>query len=165
MVKPIRESTSIAVPPAAVWQLISAPSHLVQCHPFCASNPVERWPGRGSIDHIIYYNGRTIERRFVNWLELVGYDIEISDSNGRVADVVWRLSAGNSGSKLSISITPRFLGDRNAAVRAILNSAFVRPTLRRYLRSVLAGVEYRATTGKTVTRNQFGPHRLFSSAK
>jgi len=144
-----------------VWRQISAPGYLEECHPFCAANPVEVWPGGGSIDRIEYHNGRQLVRSFVAWYEGEGYDVEITDANGEVADVAWRLAAAPQGSVLSIAITPKMLDGRAAPIRWLAGFV-VRPMLRRYLQSVLSGVEYRVVTGQPVTHNQFGSHAWFS---
>lgn len=104
-VSPVTHRQEIAAPAPAVWELISTAGHLVECHPFCAANPVDVWPGIGSEDHIEYFNGRTITRRFVGWQEGAGYDIEITDANGTVATVDWRLSGEGAGSALTIAIS------------------------------------------------------------
>lgn len=158
----VTRSRKIAAPADAVWGLIATPGHLAECHPFCAANPVDVWPGVGSRDHIEYYSGRVITRRFVAWHGASGYDIEITDATGAVADVTWRLSDDGTGSVLAIGITPRMLDEMPAGLRWAQNRALLRPMLSRYLRSVLAGIEWRVTTGRPVRRNQFGAHRWFS---
>ena len=41
----------------SLWDLISAPSNLELFHPFCKSNKTIKWPGKNSIDELIYLNG------------------------------------------------------------------------------------------------------------
>ena len=154
----------IAAPAGAVWDVISAAGYLEECHPFCAANPVDEWPGVGSQDRIEYYNGRKITRHFIAWEEGAGYDIEITDANGPVANVVWRLADEGAGSTLTITITPQMPGHLPTVVRWARDTIIVRPMLVRYLRSVMAGIEWRVTTGRPVQRNQFGAHRWFSPA-
>ncbi len=145
-----------------MWAVISAPGNLEECHPFCASNSVAEWSGVGSQDTVEYYNGRLIERRFTTWLEGAGYDLEVSDANGRVASVSWRLAAHQGTTTLTIGLTPRFQAAFPPVIRWIADRGVVRPMLRRYLRAVLRGIEWRVTTGQPVHRNQFGTHRWFS---
>lgn len=165
MTRPLTEQRRIDAPPPAVWRAISAPGHLEQVHPFVAANPVHAWPGDAAHDTIVYHNGRTVERRFTAWHDGAGYDLEVTDANGPAASVSWRLTAdGGGGSRLAISLTPRMLGGVPAFLRPIPLAA-VRVMMRRYLRSVLAGVAWRATTGTPVRRNQFGPHPWFSPAQ
>ncbi len=159
----IAHRQAIAASPSAVWAVISRPGHLAECHPFCAANPVQQWPGAGSVDHLEYLSGRVITRRFVAWDEGTGYDIDITDANGDVAGVSWRLEEDEDGSALTISVTPRMLGTVPAALRWLPERALVRPRLTRYLRAVLAGIEWRVTTGRPVRPDQFGSVRWFSA--
>lgn len=165
----VTQHREIAAPAAAVWDVISAPGHLEECHPFCAANQVEIWPGVGSVDTLEYYSGRTITRRFVAWYDGTGFDIEITDAGGLVAEVAWRLSErrssdrGNS-SDLTIAIEPRFSIGVPTWLDRPAQLLFLRPMLVRYLRAVLAGIDWRVTTGSPVQRNQFGAHRWFSPA-
>lgn len=162
--RPIAHLRQIAAPAAVVWNLISTPGYLEQCHPFCAANPVDRWPGAGSRDHVEYYNGRTLTRHFVGWHDRTGYDIELSDANGPVAFAAWRLDGNDARAVLTITLTPLWHLRLPPLVREATEALIVSPMLRRYLRAVLAGIEYRITTGRPATRNQFGPHRWFSPA-
>ncbi len=109
--------------------MISKTGHLEECHPFCTANPVDAWPGVGSRDHLHYYRGRSITRRFVGWQERAGYDIEITDPRGVVAEVEWRLSGYRAGSALTIAITPHLLGGLPRALRWVPDRILVRPRL------------------------------------
>lgn len=160
--KPITVRQLIAAAPAEAWAVISAPGNLEECHPFCAANPVDAWPGPDSHDTVEYYNGRVIHRRFTAWREGVGYDLEASDANGPAASVAWRITTARAGAALTLSLTPRMLGRVPAVVRWVPYLAVVRPKMRRYLRAVLRGIEWRVTTGEPVRRNQFGAHPWFS---
>ena len=42
-----------------LWALISAPSNLDNCHPFCDKNDVLQWDVDGHSDKLVYLNGRT----------------------------------------------------------------------------------------------------------
>lgn len=160
---PVAYRQTIAAPPNEVWALISAPGQLTEFHPFCAANPVQAWPGTHSVDVIEYHSGRIVTRSFTAWDEGAGYDLEVSDAGGAVAGVSWRLSGQATGSSLTIGITPRMLGDLPAALRWAPNRALVHPMLRRYLKAVLRGIEWRVTTGRQVRPDQFGTHRWFSA--
>ncbi len=161
---PVVLRQEIAAPVTEVWEVISKAGHLEECHPFCAANPVDAWPGLGSRDHLHYYSGRTISRRFVGWHDGVGYDIEITDPRGVVAEAEWRLSGHRAASELTIAITPHLLGGLPRVLRWVPDRILMRPRLARYLRAVLSGIEWRVTTGRPVRRNQFGPHPWFSPA-
>ncbi len=144
-----------------MWEVISAPGNLEQVHPFVTANPVHRWPGVGAHDTVEYHGGRVLERRFTAWHEGTGYDLDASDDRGPAAGVQWRLAAAEGGARLTIALTPRMLAGVPALVRPAPMAA-VRVMMRRYLRAVLAGVEWRVTTGEPVRRNQFGAHPWFS---
>ena len=75
-----------------VWDAISRPGNLELCHPFCASNPVHEWPGPDSRDEVHYLSGWIYERRFRNWIDGVGYDLEIGRNDGGRSAVSWRIT-------------------------------------------------------------------------
>jgi hypothetical protein len=79
---PISGEMAIGAPARDVWGAISRPGNLELCHPFCASNPVRVWPGPGSRDEVHYLSGWVLERRFLNWIDGVGYDLEVGRSGG-----------------------------------------------------------------------------------
>jgi hypothetical protein len=155
----------LGVPPWAVWELISTPGHLERCHPFCASNPVATWPGVGSRDEIHYYGGMVLEREFTAWDDGSGYELDIGEPGGPTSHVAWRIAGrGPEACRLAITITPREIGGLPGPLRALAGPLWVRPRLRRYLRSVLRGVDWVVTRREAVTRNQFGSHAWFSPA-
>jgi hypothetical protein len=148
-----------------VWGAISMRGNLEFCHPFCAKNPVEVWPGEGSKDQIRYLSGWVLERRFCRWIEGVGYDLEIGRRGGGSSFVSWRITpVGNQNCVLGITIYPHILQNIPVAVRWIPHMLRVRPMLKRYLASVVKGFEWYVTRGEPVPRNQFGSHPWFSAA-
>jgi len=82
---PVGVSGVINAPVGEVWAAISAPGNLELCHPFCAENPVEAWPGVGSRDEVHYLNGTVYTRRFHTWIDGVGYDLDIGVPDGRTS--------------------------------------------------------------------------------
>lgn len=157
---PIAASTVVNASPADLWTTISAPGYLEQCHPFCESNPTQRWPGAGSRDTIHYYSGRTVHRHFTAWEEGRGYDLVVTDTTGTSqARVRWRI--GGDGSQLTIELDPHYSDHLSPPLRK-LAYLLTRRQMTRYLQSVVAGVKHYAETGVPVVRNQFGPHRWFS---
>ena len=147
-----------------VWDDISSPGILEKCHPFCAQNPVKVWSGADSRDEIHYLNGLIYERRFYQWQEGSGYDLEILQ-NGRVlAIVMWRVSEiGDQSCKLQISIYPRFPRKYPVFINWLVYRFRLRPMLGKYLKSVIRGFEWYATSRTPVTQNQFGKHPWFSA--
>ena len=136
------------------------------CHPFCARNEVESWPGENSVDRIRYLSGLEYERRFRDWIEGVGYDLEIYRKTFRQARVEWRISPiDDQTSALRITVYPEPLQGKSAIMRWLAHVAFIRPKLSSYLDSVVRGFEWYITKGEAVPRNQFGRHRWFSQRK
>ncbi len=161
---PVTASRRIAAEPACVWETISAPGNLELCHPFCQRNPVLAWPGPDSRDRIEYLSGRVFERRFQDWIDGVGYDLEIGPPGKSTSYVRWRLQAPEPAScDLTITVYPITLQRVPVAVRWLPHLVRLRPMLRSYLESVVRGFEWVITRNKPVPRNQFGVHPWFSA--
>ncbi len=162
--KPITNGISIEATPNEVWDIISKPGNLEFCHPFCESNPVEKWPGSKSIDYVHYYNGLKFERLFTNWIEGKGYDLLIGEKNGRKSKVIWRINkTDDTCSKLKITIYPHKFSQYPKFLKPIIYSFYVQPMLSKYLSSVLKGYQWYITQNKPIKKNQFGTHKWFSN--
>jgi hypothetical protein len=147
-----------------VWELISKPNNLESFHPFCESNPVDKWPGAGAIDHVKYYNSLSYQRVFTNWIEGVGYDLRIGTVTGKKSKVSWRISQPTaSTSELSISIHPHGIDKYPQFLVPIISTLYIQPMIRKYLKSVLKGLKWFLISGEPVQKNQFGTHRWFSN--
>lgn len=145
--------------------MVSTPGYLELCHPFCASNDVQRWPGADAVDTIVYYGGRVVERHFTAWEEDTGYDLLVTTTGGAdQARVGWRIDPGDeTACRLTVTLEPLFFDHVPGAVRWIPYLA-VRSRMKRYLEAAVAGVVYYTETGERVARNQFGHHPWFSPA-
>jgi hypothetical protein len=162
---PVTAERKIAAPVQAVWDAISAPGNLERCHPFCASNPVQVWPGPGSRDEVHYLSGWVYERRFMRWYDGIGYDLEIGRRGGSTSAVSWRITpVDENNCVLRISVYPHALQNWPTAIRWIPYLLRLRPMLRKYLDSVVKGFEWYALRGEPVPRNQFGRHPWFSAS-
>ncbi|MEE9466269.1 MAG: hypothetical protein V3W14_11945 [Candidatus Neomarinimicrobiota bacterium] len=160
---PVAVVQKIVAPANMVWETISKPGNLEDCHPFCKKNPVETWPGDTAIDQVHYLNGLVYERRFCRWIEGIGYDLNIGKPDGPTSFVSWRLQPADvRHTNLHIAVYPYFYQDRSIAMRLIPHFMYIRPRLRRYLESVTKGFEWFITRGEAVPRNQFGSHPWFS---
>lgn len=160
---PVTVEQGIAASSQDVWAAISTPGVLERCHPFCSANPVDVWPGAGSRDEVHYYNGLVYERRFLEWREGAGYSLQIGEPNGPSSLVTWEVSAtGSSASTLAITVYPHILQGVPVVARWVPHLGYVRPLLRRYLRSVVSGFGWYVTRHEPVRRNQFGTHPWFS---
>ena len=58
------------------------------------------------IDELQYYNGDIYTRKFINWIDNVGYDLYISKKNNPCSLVKWRIQESNKVIKLNITIYP-----------------------------------------------------------
>jgi hypothetical protein len=162
---PVAVSRMIAAPSSKVWEVISSPGALPLYHPFCEKNPVFEWPGPGSRDEVYYFSGWVFERRIVNWIDDVGFDLEIGRPDGRVSFVSWRIIPQDERrSCISIIIYPHGLQHLPRVVRWAPHLLFLRPRLKQYLRAVANGLDWFITNGQPVRRNQFGAHPWFSRA-
>jgi len=160
---PVSVSRKIEATPQRIWLAISNPGNLNDCHPFCEKNNVIEWPGGGSIDDIHYYSGWVLRREFVHWIEGEGYDLTIGRVGGRKSYVSWRIILETDGTgTLRITIYPHALQRVPVAFRWIPHIAVIQPALTSYLNAVLKGFEWFITTGKPVSRDQFGSHKWFS---
>jgi hypothetical protein len=161
---PVAVAQAISAPAELVWDAISMPGNLELCHPFCAQNPVEVWPGEGSLDEVHYFSGWVLERRFRRWIDGVGYDLEIGRHGGRSSFVSWRIGSVDSRNCiLRIAIYPHSLQNLPVAIRWLPHILRLGPMLREYLSSVVRGFEWYVIRGDPVTRNQFGSHPWFSA--
>ena len=160
---PVTNQRHINTDAKQLWSLISKPGNLETCHPFCCSNPVQVWPGVGSRDSVYYYSGLALHRQFTQWIDGVGYDLEIGKNQGKKSFVSWRIaSVGDGKSSLSITIQPYDLQHLPIIKRSFRHFTYLRPILKSYLASVLLGFDWYITTGTPVKRNQFGSHQWFS---
>jgi hypothetical protein len=148
---------------ARVWEIMATPGVVNRYHPFCADNRVAAWPGVGAQDTIRYLSGLVLHRRFTVWDEGHGYELEIGNSEWPLSRVRWELvDTGEGQSALAISIWPSAFLGYPSALRWALYRWHLLPLLRRYLRSVLQGLDYHLATGLEVAPNQFGRVWLFS---
>lgn len=160
---PVSASRTIAVPASKIWELISSPGSLPLYHPFCEKNPVFEWAGAESHDEVHYFNGVVLARRFSAWYDDVGYDLDIGRAGGRSSVVSWRITPENEQrSSIEIMVFPHVLQGLPTAVRWLPHLVRLRPQLRRYLQSVIEGLDWFVSQGQPVRRNQFGAHPWFS---
>jgi hypothetical protein len=163
---PVSVERVIEAPAQEVWDAISRPGNLEYCHPFCASNPVQVWPGPESQDEVHYLSGWIFERRFREWIEGIGYDLEIGRKDGGTSSVSWRITPiDNHSCRLRIKVSPHALQNIPVVLRWLPHIFWLRPLLRKYLDSVVRGVGWFAIRHEPVPRNAFGRHPWFSARK
>lgn len=148
-----------------VWQVMATPGALPRYHPFCSDNPFGDWPGVGAEDTIRYESGLVLHRRFTAWDEGHAYELEIGNVEWPTSHVRWEVkSVDAQKSELTITVWPNAFADYPAPLRWAVHRWYLIPLLRRYLRTVLRGLDYHLTTGHDVTPNQFGRVPFFSPA-
>lgn len=161
---PVAATQPVAAPAEKVWEVISRPGNLELCHPFCEKNPVKVWPGPESRDEVHYLSGWIYERHFRQWIEGVGYDLEIGRPGGAKSTVSWRISAIDpQNCILTITVYPYLLQNIPVVIRWLPHVLGLRPRLKSYLESVVRGFEWYVTRGDPVPRDQFGKHLWFSA--
>ena len=146
----------------SLWDLISSPSNLEIFHPFCKSNKIVKWPGEHSIDELIYLNGLTFIRKFKSWDKKKGYSLLIGEKEKEQSYVVWEISSKNYKNYLSITVYPHFMRKYPKIISYIPHKIMVEPYLKKYLKSVIGGIDYYLKNRETVPRNYFGQHEWFS---
>ena len=160
---PISVKKSFDVSSHALWEFVSAPGNLNDCHPFCESNETIQWDEYGHIDRLVYLNGRTYIRQLLTWDEGKGYTLRIGKENGLQSFVQWEIDAiSENKSQLTITVHPYLFAGYPKIVSFLPYKFWIKPRMRRYLRSVVYGFEYVARTGQAVPRNHFGRHPWFS---
>ena len=122
------------------------------------------WSAEKSVDIILYYTGKVLEREFFAWEEERGYKSMIGRKGGRKTEVHWEIDpVEEEKSTLRITLFVPHLQNTPVLIRWLPHFLHVRPKMKRYLDSVLKGFEFCITSGKPVQRNQFGSHPWFSA--
>ncbi|MAO97964.1 MAG: hypothetical protein CMC06_02835, partial [Flavobacteriaceae bacterium] len=76
--------------------------------------------------------------------------------------VVWEISSKNYKNYLSITVYPHFMRKYPKIISYFPHKIIVEPYLKKYLKSVIGGIDYYLENRKTVPRNYFGKHEWFS---
>jgi len=146
----------------SLWDLISSPSNLELFHPFCKSNTIKKWPGKNSIDVLVYLNGLTYVRKFYSWKKHKGYSLFIGEKNKGQSYVIWEIYNKNESQFLKITVHPYFLRSCPSWISYIPYKFVVIPALESYLKSVIGGINYYLRTKSKIPKNYFGTHKWFS---
>tara|TARA_E500000331_G_scaffold338584_1_gene367933 strand:- start:443 stop:961 length:519 start_codon:yes stop_codon:yes gene_type:complete len=162
---PVYYKNKIDASTGELWKIISKAEHLNLVHPFCESNEIINWNGKGSIDVLTYLNGLTYFRNFVSWNEKEGYSLFIGRKRGKKSKVIWEIIEENESTYLKITVYPYLLSSISKFFSFLPHKIFVEPLLRNYLKSVVLGINYYLTNKKPVPRNHFGKHIWFSKFK
>ena len=145
-----------------VWDIISKESNLELFHPYCKKNHVIKWSKEKSFDELEYLNGLVLKRKFSNWYEKEGYDLYINEKGKPASYVSWRLQEYSNKCKISITISP-YLYNQEVKIKSFFPFfIFIKPSLLKYLKSVLGGLKWYVEEGLVIRKNQFGEHSWFS---
>ncbi|CAI8326585.1 MAG: Uncharacterised protein [Flavobacterium sp. SCGC AAA160-P02] len=146
-----------------VWKLISTPKYLEKVHPFCKKNTIlEIKDNKIKKDLLVYNNGLKYIRIFKNWKNEIGYDLLVGREKGKKSYVKWIINPNNEGAKLKISIIPYTSDKIYSIFRPFVFYFIIRPSLKKYLFSVLNGIKWVAENDTNVQKNQFGKHPWFT---
>lgn len=144
-----------------IWDLISSKRALELFHPYCLKNEVLSW-NINKIDKLIYLNGLEYIREFDAWTPYIGYDLYIGKKDGKKSILKWKIEDLGEGCSVCISIKP-YKSSRMPNYFYFLAYIFViKPKLKQYLNSVLAGLRYYLDNQQPVKKNHFGKHPWFS---
>ena len=161
MILPISHKLNLNFSRDTVWSVLREKEHLNLFHPFCKKNNAQLWNDEIKKDSLEYLNGIILQREFFEWNEGVGFKLNIGTKNGKKSKVIWELK-GDKTSNLRITVYPHIYGDKNIIMYLFAYLIFIRPGLRKYLKSVLTGLEWYLKNQKPVSNNQFGSHKWFS---
>jgi len=160
---PLAVTCTVKTSPETVWMAIERSGNLTDIHPFCAENPVERWPGEDGRDEVHYYSGLVYERDVLTWREGLGYDLAVGPPAGKLAIARWLIEPlADNRCDFTIEVTSFARADVPAERREAYISEVIRRQIPPYLNGVVRGVAHFAETGEPVRRNQFGAHPIYS---
>ena len=155
----VQSEKTIKVSKNQLLEEIRKPGNLVNFHPFCKENHVEKWSGEGSIDYVKYLNDLTYKRKFLEWNDS-GYALDIG-VDGKLAHVRWLVKGDKKSSTLNIKVKP-IIPFKNTFIRWLAWTFYIKPKLQAYLNSVVGGLKLYMETNKPVERNIFGKHAWYS---
>jgi hypothetical protein len=161
--EPIEATHQIKATASDLWAVISARGNLMNIHPFCSRNPVERWPGIDGVDHVHYYGGVHYRREVSRWCEGEGYELLVGPPSGQIAKARWWIQPTSINEcNFGIEVVSYVRSDADPESRAKYEQKMINEAIPPYLRAVVKGVAHFAETGDPVQRNQFGPHDIYS---
>ena len=161
MILPVTYKLNLNFERDKVWSVLEKKEHLNLFHPFCKKNEAQSWDNKTKRDSLEYLNGVILHRDFFEWNEGIGFKLNIGTKNGKKSKVIWELKGGKTSS-LRITVYPHIYSDKNSIIYLFAYLIFIRPGLRRYLKSVLLGLEWYLENQKPIPNNQFGSHKWFS---
>ena len=144
-----------------VWKVISSKEALKLFHPYCLHNRAISWSDIKE-DEIIYLNGLTFVRKFTLWNPNQEFELIIGKRGGKKSKVRWKIRKSGLGCIISITVWPYKSKKVPKTLYPLVSFFIVRPKLKKYLGSVLMGLDFYLTNKEVVKKNQFGTHPWFS---
>ena len=145
-----------------LWELISSPGHLNLVHPFCKKNETLVWNNKNHEDVLVYLNGLRYEREFISWNKNKGFSLLIGESFGKKSKVYWVIESNNNRAHLTITVHPYLFDYMPKLIYQPLFFIIIRPMMKKYLISVLNGIDWYLDKKTPVAKNMFGKHLWFS---
>ena len=159
---PVRVEKEIKANSDEIWKIISKEGNLNLVHPFCKNNYAISWGSKNSVDVLEYLNGLKFIREFQTWNPGKGYSLLIGTKNGKKSYVEWKIRSKNKKQYLSITVYTHYMIKYPKFISFFPYEFMVKPNLKKYLESVIGGINYYLTKNKTVPKNNFGEHNWFS---
>ena len=165
----IKETIELKASLQECWNIITIENHLELFHPFIQSHFGKQLSSVGDIDNIIYINNLNFTREVISISapkvdadsESCGYNLLVGRKKKSL--VKWRLKKNIAGSvDLSITIFPHTVSDYNKIIKFFVFNFYIKPQIRKYLKSVTQGFKYYIETKEIVEKDQFGKHKWFS---
>ena len=114
------------------------------------------------MDVLEYLNGLKFIREFQTWNPGKGYSLLIGTKNGKKSYVEWKIRSKNKKQYLSITVYTHYMREYPKFISFFPYEFMIKPNLKKYLESVIGGINYYLTKNKTVPKNNFGEHNWFS---
>ena len=172
----IKATIEFKDPLGQCWEIITTKNHLELFHPFIISHFGERLSSIGDKDNIVYMNKLNFTREVIsiyeprnvptdtlgnNWC---GYDLLVGRKKKSL--VKWRIvNHFNGRVELSITVWPHTISGYNKITKFFVFNFYIKPQIRKYLKSVTQGFKYYIETKEIVEKEQFGKHKWFSKTK
>ena len=98
----------------------------------------------------------------IEWFDDVGFDLAVGPPSGPIAIARWRIEPKTGATGFGIEVVSFVRDDVDEAARAQYVGNVIQGAIPTYLDAVVRGVAHFVETGTPVTRNQFGPHPIYS---
>lgn len=158
----IKASIAIKIEPDKLWNIITAPGHLKNYHPFCEYHEKSEWNGVGCRDVSKSYYGKIIRREVIHWEEGKSYTIKMDNNDKHNTTVKFEIHKIVSGSLIEVSLTTNAYRNNPRPFYYPIVIFLIIPSYKKYFYSLLNGLKYFSETGNKVKRNQFGHHKKYS---